>query len=107
MKLISRRAMLLALGFVTAVRPGRRVDAAAPVGKLLEEHEPVAKAVAYFANSRKVDPKAFPGYKRSQTCATCAYMAFGTGRQRACSVISNRLVESAGSCKLWKLRGSK
>lgn len=106
MKLIARRAVLLALGLGAVVDSSRRAVAAA-VGKLLEENEPAARSVGYIANSRKVDLKANPGYKRSQTCATCAYIAFGTGKQRACSVISNRLVESAGWCKLWKLRGSK
>lgn len=105
MKLIPRRAVLLALGLVSAVGSPRRVAAA--VGKLLEESEPAAKSIGYVANARTVDPKANPGYKRSQTCATCAFIKFGTGRQRACSVVADRLVESAGWCKLWKLRGSK
>jgi hypothetical protein len=105
MKMFSRRAILLALGLVATVGSPRR--AAAAVGKLLDENEPVAKSIAYFANARMVDPKTYPGYKRSQTCATCAFIKFGTGRQRACSVVADRLVESAGWCKLWKIRGSK
>jgi High potential iron-sulfur protein len=107
MKSLSRRAVLLALGLVVSAGAPRRAAAAAPVGKLLAENEPAAKSVGYVANSRTVDLKANPGYKRSQTCTTCAFIAFGTGRQRACSVIGNRLVESAGWCKLWKLRGSR
>lgn len=107
MKLIPRRAVLLALGLVAAVGSPRRAGAAAPVGKLLDEREPAAKSIGYVANARMVDAKANPGYKRSQTCATCAFIKFGTGRQRACSIIGDRLVESAGWCKLWKLRGSK
>jgi len=106
MKLIPRRAMLLALGLV-ATLGGTRRAAAAAVASLLEENEPAAKAIGYVANARMVDEKANPGYKRSQTCATCAFIKFGTGRQRACSVVADRLVESAGWCKLWKIRGSK
>jgi hypothetical protein len=106
MKLIPRRAMLFALGLVATVGGTRRATAAA-VGTLLEESEPAAKAIGYVANARMVDEKANPGYKRSQTCATCAFIKFGTGRQRACTVVADRLVESAGWCKLWKLRGSK
>jgi hypothetical protein len=105
MKLLSRRAILLALGLVATVGSPRR--AAAAVGKLLDEKEPAAKSIGYVANSRTVDPKVYPSYKRSQTCATCAFIKFGTGRQRACSVVADRLVESAGWCKLWKIRGSK
>jgi hypothetical protein len=105
MKLIPRRAILLALGLVAAMGSPRR--AAAAVGSLLEEREPIAKSIGYVANSRMVDPVANPGYKRSQTCATCAFIKFGTGRQRACSAVADRLVESAGWCKLWKIRGSK
>lgn len=107
MKLIPRRAALIALGLIATVGSPRRAAAAAAVGKLLEENEPAAKAIAYFANARMVDAKVYPGYKRSQTCATCAFIKFGTGRQRACSIVADRLVESAGWCKLWKLRGSK
>jgi hypothetical protein len=107
MKLFSRRAVLFALGMVVAAGSPRRGAAAAPVGKLLIESEPAAKSIGYVANSRTVDQKANPGYKRSQTCTTCAFIAFGTGRQRACSLVGNRLVESAGWCKLWKLRGSR
>lgn len=74
---------------------------------MLDEKEPAAIKIGYVANARKVDPST-PGYKRSQTCATCAYIAFGTGRQRACSVVNNRLeFESSGWCKLWKLKGTK
>lgn len=105
MKLMSRRAILLALGLVATVVSPRRLAAA--VGTLLGENEPAAKAIGYVANARMVDAKANPGYKRSQTCATCAFIKFGTGRQRACSAVGDRLVESAGWCKIWKLRGSK
>lgn len=105
MKPLNRRALLLALGLGSIAGIPRRSAAAAP-GPLLDEKEPAAVKIAYVANARKVDPKT-PGFKRSQTCATCAYIAFGTGRQRACSVVNNRLVESAGWCKLWKLKGTK
>jgi hypothetical protein len=107
MKLIPRRAILLALGVIASMGSARRAAAAAAVGKLLDENEPAAKAIGYVANARMVDEKANPGFKRSQTCATCAFIKFGTGRQRACSAVGDRLVESAGWCKIWKLRGSK
>jgi hypothetical protein len=106
MKMIPRRAVLLALGLVATMGSPRR-GSAAGVGKLLEESEPIARSIGYVANARTVDPVANPGYKRSQTCATCAFIKFGTGRQRACSAVADRLVESAGWCKLWKIRGSK
>lgn len=107
MKLLNRRALLGALGLLsfTVSVASRRAAAAAP-GSLLGEKEPAAIKIGYVANARKVDPKT-PGFKRSQTCATCAYIAFGTGRQRACSLVDNRLVESTGWCKLWKLKGTK
>jgi len=105
MKLVPRRAILLALGLVATIGSARR--AAAAVGKLLEEGEPLARSIGYVANARTVDPVANPGFKRSQTCTTCAFIKFGTGKQRACSAVADRLVESAGWCKLWKIRGSK
>jgi hypothetical protein len=107
MKLFKRRALLLALGLVTVTGGARRVAAAQAARTLLDEKEPAALKIGYIANSRKVDPAANPGFKRSHTCATCAYIDFGTARQRGCSLVPGRLVEAGGWCKLWKLKGTK
>ncbi|MFO1502585.1 MAG: high-potential iron-sulfur protein [Steroidobacteraceae bacterium] len=104
---VSRRAVLSGIGLLATLIAPRRAPAAIKPGPLLDEKEPAARNIGYVANAREVDLKANPGYKRSQTCATCAFIAFGTARQRACSLVGNRLVESAGWCKVWKLRGSR
>jgi High potential iron-sulfur protein len=107
MKVISRRAWLLSLGLLAAAGLPRRAAAANASRTLLDEKEPAAVKIGYVANSRKVDPAANPGFKRSHTCATCAYIEFGTARQRGCSLVPGRLVEAGGWCKLWKLKGTK
>lgn len=106
MKRIARRALLLALGLGAALGGPRR-GAAAEKRTLLDEKEPTARKIAYFANAKLVDVKTYPGYRRGQSCATCALIDFGTARQRGCSLVPGRLVEAAGWCKAWKLKGSK
>lgn len=105
MKSLSRRAWLLSLGLLAIAGLTRRAAAAAE-RTLLDEKEPAALKIGYVANSRKVDPAANPGFKRSHTCATCAFIDFGTARQRGCSLVPGRLVEAGGWCRLWKLKGS-
>ena len=106
MKMIARRALLLALGLGGVLGGSRRV-AAAEKRTLLDEKEPAARKIAYVANAKLVDVKIHPAYRRGQSCATCALIDFGTARQRGCSLVPGRLVEAAGWCKDWKLKGSK
>lgn len=103
MKLIARRALLLALGLGVAGRTLAAAEKRTP----LDEKEPLARSIGYVANSRAVDAKAYPTYRRGQSCATCALIDFGTGRLRGCSLVPGRLVESVGWCRAWKLKGSK
>ncbi len=80
--------------------------AAAERRTLLGEAEPAAVAIAYTANARNVDLKQYPAYRRGQSCVTCAFIEFGTGLQRGCTLVPGRLVMAPGWCKVWKLRGS-
>lgn len=96
--------MALGVGaFAGAPRRAAAADRRTP----LDEKEPAARNIGYVANARTVDVKANPGYRRGQSCATCAFMDFGTARQRGCSLVPGRLVEAAGWCRLWKMKGSK
>jgi hypothetical protein len=107
MNVISRRALLLALVLGIGVCTSRRAAAASEPRTLLAENEPAARAIGYFAKAKMVDVKAYPSYRRGQSCAMCALIAFGTARQRPCSLVPGRLVEASGWCKAWVLKGSK
>ena len=106
----TRRKNLLALAAALATPlsglSGRAWAAAAERRTLLGEDEPAAVAIAYIANARNVDAKKFPAYRRGQSCVTCAFIEFGTGLQRGCTLVPGRLVMAPGWCKVWKLRGS-
>jgi len=106
MKLIARRALLLALGLGGVAGASNRA-AAAEKRTPLREDEPAARNIAYYINAKSVDVKLYPSYRRGQSCATCSLIDFGTARQRGCSIVPGRLVEATGWCKLWKLKGTK
>ena len=103
-----RRHFLAGAGALVLWLGARRSDAATAVKvtRMLNPAEPAAKAIAYIENAAKVDRKAFPSYRRGQSCATCSLMEFGTARARACSIVPDRLVWATGWCRVWKLRGT-
>ena len=106
----TRRSALLGMATVvtTLISQGtRRAGAAEPANRtLLLDTEPSAKAIGYVSNAAKLDAATTPGYRRGQSCATCAFADLGTGRQRGCTVVPGRLIMATGWCKVWKLRGS-
>jgi len=106
----TRRSALLGIATVFTsliASTTRRAAAAEPATRtLLLETEPAAKAIGYVSSASKLDAASTPGYKRGQSCATCAFADLGTGRQRGCTRVPGRLIMATGWCKLWKLRGS-
>ncbi|MEY4760789.1 MAG: hypothetical protein RLZZ200_645 [Pseudomonadota bacterium] len=107
--MLTRRSMLVlggALGAGWAILPAEAAPAAGGATRtLLSPDEPAARAIAYVELAAKVDPKAFPNWRRGQSCTTCELVEFGTGRARGCRILPGRLVLAAGWCKAWKLRG--
>jgi hypothetical protein len=105
----NRRTLLAAVaGALICVcsAPFRGARAATDAARsLLSPTEPAATAIAYVENAAKVDAKAFPAYQRGQSCVTCGFVEFGTGRTRGCSIVPGRLVLATGWCRSWKLRG--
>lgn len=98
----------MATVFTTLIsHAARRAGAAEPATRtLLLDTEPSAKAIGYVGNAAKLDAATTPGYRRGQSCATCAFADLGTGRQRGCTLVPGRLILATGWCRLWKLRGS-
>ena len=104
---IARRTLLRTLALAASGAAPTLVSAAAEARTPLDEKEQAAKAIGYVADAKAVDVAANPTYKRGQSCTTCSFIEFGTGRQRGCTLVPGRLVNAAGWCKVWKLRGSK
>jgi hypothetical protein len=104
----NRRTLLAAIagGLFTVVAPAGRGLRAAAVRSQLLVTEPAALAIAYIESAARVDAKLYPAYRRGQSCVTCGFVEFGTGRTRGCSVVPGRLVLATGWCKVWKLRGN-
>lgn len=100
------KGLVAATGSLAASLPALAAAAEPGSRTLLLETEPAAKAIGYIANAAKVDVQANPGYKRGQSCTTCAFVELTSARQRGCSLVPGRLVMAVGWCKLWKLRGS-
>lgn len=83
---------------VSALRPDN-ADAAA-LTKLTED-DPTAKALGYHIDAKKVDVKAFPTYKSTQTCGNCVQLQPGTGNDRGCNLFPGKSVAVGGWCKVW------
>lgn len=90
-------ALLTAVG-AQALKPD--ASHAADLVKLTEA-DPMAKALAYHADAKKVDAKAFPTYKAGQRCETCAQIQAGTGSDRGCNLFAGKSVSINGWCKVW------
>jgi hypothetical protein len=106
MKSIARRALLRSFALAATTAVPRLAPAAAEVRTPLNEKDQAATAIGYVADAKSVNVTANPTYKRGQSCTTCAFIEFGTARQRGCTLVPGRLVNAAGWCKVWKLRGS-
>jgi hypothetical protein len=105
----NRRTLLTAIAgaLITVFAPTRRgLGAATAVRTQLLPTEPAAVAIAYIESAARVDARLYPAYRRGQSCVTCGFVEFGTGRTRGCSVVPGRLVLATGWCKVWKLRGN-
>ncbi|MGC4029785.1 MAG: high-potential iron-sulfur protein [Steroidobacteraceae bacterium] len=107
MSFIARRRLLRALALAATISAPRWALAAAAARTPLDEKEPAARTIDYVADAKTVNVGTHPTYKRGQSCTTCSFIEFGSGRQRGCSIVPGRLVNAAGWCKLWKLRGSR
>jgi len=107
--MLTRRSLLASAGSLAAgcaLVPANAAAATDTVRPLLSPSEPAAVAIGYVESAAKVDAKANPGWRRGQSCATCALIEFGTGRARGCSAVPGKLVLATGWCKVWRLRGA-
>ncbi len=67
----------------------------------LSETDPTAQALGYHIDAKKVDAKAFPTYKATQSCNNCVQLQAGTGNERGCNLFPGKSVNVGGWCKVW------
>ena len=68
----------------------------------LDEKDPLAVAMAYVHDAKKVDPNKTPQYKKGQHCANCLQLQGKEGDEwRPCNIFQGKLVNANGWCKVW------
>lgn len=73
-------------------------DAAKPPVKLTED-DPVAKALGYKEDTKKVDATKYPQHKAEQICSGCALYTGKAGEKSGpCSAFGNKIVTTGGWC---------
>lgn len=68
----------------------------------LDEKDPQAIALAYAADTTKVDQKKFPKHTAEQKCSTCQlYTGKGKDPMGPCSLFAGKQVAAPGWCSAW------
>lgn len=68
----------------------------------LDEKDPMAVALAYVHDAKKVDASKNPQYKPGSTCANCMQLQGKAGDEwRPCNLFPGKLVHANGWCKVW------
>jgi hypothetical protein len=102
---VSRRSIVKGGLIAGALLPvaglvSRRAEAAAL--PLLDPTDPTAKALGFASDGSKVDTKAYPTYKPTQKCGTCAQFQGKPGdATAACTIFAGKSVPQGGWCQVW------
>lgn len=68
----------------------------------LDEKDPLAVAMGYVHDAKKVDANKVPQYKPGSTCANCLQLQGKEGDEwRPCNIFPGKLVHKDGWCKVW------
>lgn len=68
----------------------------------LDEKDPQAVALAYNADTTKVDAKKYPKHTAEQKCSNCQlYTGKGKDPMGPCSLFAGKQVAAAGWCSAW------
>lgn len=71
----------------------------------LDEKDPLAVAMAYVHDVKKVDAAKNPQFKAGTKCSNCIQLQGKEGDPwRPCNLFPGKLVASAGWCKVWVLK---
>jgi hypothetical protein len=72
----------------------------------LDPSDPTAKALGFVTDASKVDAKAYPTFKPSQKCGTCAQFQGKAGdATAACTIFAGKSVPQGGWCQVWAQKG--
>jgi High potential iron-sulfur protein len=98
MKRTDRRSFLLRTVAATSVLGLAHTTARADV----DESDPVAMALGYKIDTKKVDPSKYPSHDASQQCGNCKQFQGKAGdRSGGCSLFGGKAVATAGWCSAW------
>jgi High potential iron-sulfur protein len=68
----------------------------------LDEKDPLAVAMGYVHDAKKVDANKTPQYKPGSTCANCLQLTGKEGDEwRPCNIFPGKVVNAKGWCKVW------
>lgn len=71
----------------------------------LDEKDPLAVAMGYVHDAKKVDASKVPQYKPGSYCHNCVQLVGKEGDQwRPCNLFPGKLVNAEGWCKVWVLK---
>lgn len=93
-------AGLAALPAAGLIREAGAAQSASPPH--LDEKDPVAVAMGYVHDAKKVDAAKNPTYKPGNTCANCLQLTGKEGDEwRPCNIFPGKTVNAKGWCKVW------
>lgn len=103
-----RRTLLKnVLAGAAALSAGSLVRDAAAQGAVphLGEKEPLAVAMGYVHDAKKVDATKTPQFKPGSKCSNCIQVTGKDGVQwRPCNLFPGKLVNADGWCKVWVVK---
>ena len=68
----------------------------------VDESDPVAVALGYRSDTRKVDAIKYPNHEPSQLCVNCKqFQGKAADRSGGCSLFGGKAVAAAGWCSAW------
>lgn len=81
-------------------------NAHAQAAPLVNEKDPQAMALGYFADTTKVDAKKFPKHAATQLCNNCALYTGKAGEASGpCGIFPGKHVAAKGWCSAWAKKG--
>jgi hypothetical protein len=92
-------------GVIALPAAGLIREAAAAELPHLDEKDPLAAAMAYTHDAKKVDSAKLPQYKPGTQCSNCIQVQGKEGDAwRPCNLFPGKLVAAGGWCKVWVLK---
>jgi hypothetical protein len=92
--------------FFALAAGGSMLSSAAKSQAKLDEKDPQAVALGYFADATKTDKKKFPKYAAGQVCTNCAlYQGKASDAWGGCPLFAGKQVAGKGWCNAWAKKG--